>query len=144
MKSFGSLLVFAFLLIAARPAGAVPATDPDYAGVLFAGRIWPLLHDKCLACHGNDEAKIKGGLDLRTRAELLLGGDSDKPAIVSGQPSESPLYLAVTRTHADFEAMPPKEADKLSAEQIDWLKEWITAGAPWPARAGGWPRWRRR
>ena len=122
-----SALLFTFAPLAA-------AASPD-ADALFVRRVLPLLQDKCLACHGNDEAKIKGGLDLRTRAELLLGGDSDKPAIVSGQPNESPLYLAVTRTHADFEAMPPKEADKLSAEQIDWLKEWITAGAPWPDAA---------
>jgi len=120
------------LLFTFAPLAAAAAPDAD---ALFVRRVLPLLQDKCLACHGHDEAKIKGGLDLRTRAELLLGGDSDKPAIVSGQPNESPLYLAVTRTHADFEAMPPKEADKLSAEQIDWLKEWITAGAPWPDAA---------
>ena len=135
MKSFGSLLVFAFLLIAARPAGAVPTTDPDYAGVLFAGRIWPLLHDKCLACHGNDEDKIKGGLDLRTFAAAREGGNSDKPAIVPGKPAESPFYLAVTRTHEDWKEMPPKENDRLTPEQIGWIKEWIEAGAPWPEGA---------
>ena len=135
MKSFGSLLVFAFLLIAARPAGAVPTTDPDYAGVLFAGRIWPLLHDKCLACHGNDEDKIKGGLDLRTFAAAREGGNSDKPAIIPGKPAESPFYLATTRSHEDWEAMPPKENDRLTPEQIRWIKEWIEAGAPWPEGA---------
>jgi mono/diheme cytochrome c family protein len=120
------------LLFTFAPLAAAAAPDAD---ALFVRRVLPLLQDKCLACHGNDEAKIKGGLDLRTRAELIIGGDSDKPAIVSGQPDESPLYLAVTRTHADWEAMPPKEPDRLSAQQIDWLKEWITAGAPWPDAA---------
>ncbi len=28
--------------------------------------------------------------------------------------------------------MPPKEADKLNAEQIQWVKDWIAGGAPWP------------
>ena len=102
---------------------------------LFVRRVWPLLNDKCLACHGKDEAKIKGGLDLRSLAETLAGGDSGKPAFFAGQPELSPLYLAVTRTHADWEAMPPKEADKLSAEQIGWIKEWIAGGAPWPDAA---------
>ena len=102
---------------------------------LFVRRVLPLLQDKCLACHGNDEAKIKGGLDLRSLAETLIGGDSDKPALVAGQPEQSPFYLAVTRTHEAWEAMPPKEADKLSAEQIGWIKDWITAGAPWPDAA---------
>ena len=27
--------------------------------------------------------------------------------------------------------MPPKEADKLYAEQLDWVKPWTSAGAPW-------------
>jgi hypothetical protein len=27
---------------------------------LFVRRIVPLFHEKCLACHGKDEAKIKG------------------------------------------------------------------------------------
>lgn len=102
---------------------------------LFVRRVQPLLADKCLACHGRDEAKIKGGLDLRTLAEALRGGDSGKPALVVGQPEQSPFYLAVTRTHEAWEAMPPKEADKLSTEQIGWIKDWITAGASWPDAA---------
>ncbi len=69
-------------------------------------------------------------------ASTLKGGDSGKPAIVAGKPEESPLYLAVTRTHDDdWKAMPPKEADKLYAEQVTWIKEWIAGGAPWPNEA---------
>ena len=120
------------LLLTFAPLAAAASPDAD---ALFVRRVLPLLQDKCLACHGNDEAKIKGGLDLRTRADLMLGGDSDKPAIIPGKPDESPLILAVLRQSEDFEAMPPKEPDRLSAQQIDWLKEWITAGAPWPDTA---------
>ena len=32
----------------------------------------------------------------------------------------------------DWEAMPPKENDKLSAEQVAYIKDWIAGGAPWP------------
>jgi mono/diheme cytochrome c family protein len=135
MKFLSSLLVLTSALVVAQPAGAVPATDPDYAGVLFAGRIWPLMADKCLACHGNDEDKLKGGLDLRTFASAREGGDSGEPSIVPGKPAESPFYLAATRTHDDWEAMPPKENDRLSPDQIGWIKEWIEAGAPWPEPA---------
>jgi mono/diheme cytochrome c family protein len=102
---------------------------------LFVRRVLPVLQEKCLACHGKDEAKIKGGLDLRSLAETLIGGDSGKPALVAGRPEQSPLYLAITRTHDDWEAMPPKENDRLSAEQVSWIKEWIAAGAPWPEAA---------
>jgi mono/diheme cytochrome c family protein len=122
-----AILLIATLLIAAQSLGA--AEDPE---ALFVRRIAPLFSEKCLACHGKDEAKIKGGLDMRTRASLLKGGDSEKPALVAGRPEESPLYLAVTRKHDDWEPMPPKEADKLYAEQVIWIKDWIAGGAPWP------------
>ncbi len=104
----------------------------DEAELLFVRRIQPLLSEKCLACHGNDESDIQGGLDMRSRAKLLKGGDQEKPAIVVGKPDESPIYQAILRTHDDWQPMPPKEADKLYAEQIQWVKDWIAGGAPWP------------
>ncbi len=114
-------------------------TCPAWAGeaeLLFVRRIAPLFAGKCLACHGKDDAKMKGGLDMRTRVSTLIGGDSGKPAFIEGKPEESPLFLAVTRAHDDdWKAMPPKEADKLYAEQVAWIKEWIAGGAPWPDEA---------
>lgn len=102
---------------------------------LFVRRIWPLFQEKCLACHGNDSTKIKGGYDMRTQAAATRGGDSEQPAIVVGQPDQSPLYLAATRNHADWEAMPPKEADRLTPAQLEWIRAWITSGAIWPEEA---------
>ena len=113
-------------------AAATAAAADEKAEQLFVRRIVPLFHEKCLACHGKDEAKIKGGLDMRTLDSTLKGGESKKPGFIAGAPEQSPLYLAVTRQHDDWEAMPPKEADKLYAEQIGWIKEWVAAGAPWP------------
>ena len=82
----------------------------DKTEQLFVRRIVPLLHEKCLACHGNDEAMVKGDLDMRSRAAMLKGGESGEPSLVPGKPEESPLYLAATRTHDNWEATPPKEA----------------------------------
>jgi hypothetical protein len=110
--------------------------DDEKSEALFVRRIAPLFQEKCLACHGKDEAKIKSGYDMRTAAKAFEGGDSGKPAIVRGKPDESPLWLAVTRAHEDdWKPMPPKEADKLYAGQTVWIKEWIAAGAPWPDEA---------
>ena len=105
------------------------------AETLFVRRVWPLFQEKCLACHGNDEDKIKGGFDMRTLAATLKGGESEQAALVPGKADQSPLYLASTRKHDDWEAMPPKEADKLYAEQLAWIKDWINAGAAWPDEA---------
>ncbi|WP_414660576.1 PSD1 and planctomycete cytochrome C domain-containing protein [Horticoccus sp. 23ND18S-11] len=117
-------------LLCGLPLGTF-ASDAE---VLFVRRIQPLLTDKCLACHGNDEAKIKGGLDLRTSAGMLAGGDNGI-VVHPGKAAESPLLLAVQRESDEFEPMPPKEPDRLSAEQIEWLHTWIAAGAPWPDAA---------
>ena len=110
----------------------LPAVDASPGEQLFVRRIAPLLAEKCLACHGQAGEKIKGGFDLRSRAATLRGGDSGKPGFFTGEPERSPLYLAISRTHADWEPMPPKEADKLTVEQIGWVKAWISGGAPWP------------
>jgi mono/diheme cytochrome c family protein len=121
------------LLLLSVLAAVSPVVRADeQAEQLFVRRIMPLFHEKCLACHGKDEAKMKGGFDIRSRAGVMKGGDSEQPSIVSGMPEESPLYLAIRRAHEDWKPMPPKEADKLHAEQIKWVKDWISGGAPWP------------
>lgn len=58
----------------------------DDAEMLFVRRIVPLFHEKCLACHGNDEAEMKGGFDMRTLATMLKGGDSETPGLIAGKP----------------------------------------------------------
>ena len=117
-------------LLSLAAAVSLQAAD-EQVEHLFVRRIVPLFHQKCLACHGEDEAKIKGEFDMRTLASTLKGGESNKPGFVAGKPEDSPLFLAVTRKHDDWEAMPPKEADKLTEEQIGWIKDWIAGGAPW-------------
>ena len=115
MQTKGIQLTSAVLLLVGLWANAVEVP----ADVLFARKIQPLFKVKCLTCHGDDPEKLKGDLDMRTRAGLLKGGESEESALVPNKAMASPLYLAVTRAHeADWSAMPPKENDKLSAEQI--------------------------
>ncbi len=125
------LAAFLFLCFA-----AISTCKADSAAeLLFVRRVVPLFAEKCQACHGGDPQQIEGGFDLGSLAGLLKGGDSEVPAIVPGKPEESPLILASERTHGDWSPMPPKEAERLTTAQIDWIKEWIRAGAPWPSRA---------
>ncbi|RMF44048.1 MAG: DUF1553 domain-containing protein [Planctomycetota bacterium] len=98
----------------------------------FALKIYPLLKAKCFGCHGDDPDDIQGGLDVRTLQGLLHGGESEEPAIVPGDPDASSLYRAVQ--WLDLE-MPPKENDRLTESQIESIRRWIEAGAPWPDEA---------
>jgi len=128
MKSILYTLLFFFAVMPSPARG-------DDAEELFVRRILPLLHEKCLACHGNDSAKINGGLDMRTLVSTRKGRDSEIPGFLSGNPNGSPIYLAVLRTHNEWSPMPPKEADKLNKDQVGWIKDWIAGGAPWPDAA---------
>ncbi|HIG28935.1 MAG TPA: DUF1549 domain-containing protein [Verrucomicrobiales bacterium] len=94
---------------------------------LFAHKVWPLIHSKCLACHGEDKQKAE--LDLRTLETALKGGESG-PALVEGNAEKSLLYLAIQWEDEDLQ-MPPKENDRLTLSQIDYFNQWINAGAPW-------------
>ena len=124
-----------FRVILTTLAFAAALHADDAAESLFVRRVWPLFQEKCLACHGNDAKKIKAGYDMRSLDAASRGGDSGTPALVPGKPEQSPLYLASTRRHDDWEPMPPKEADQLKPEQLAWIQQWITGGAPWPDEA---------
>ncbi|MEZ6124645.1 MAG: DUF1553 domain-containing protein [Planctomycetaceae bacterium] len=91
----------------------------------FETHVRPLLIQHCYECHSGDVHK--GGLVLDSRSGAFAGGDSG-PAVVAGQPDESPLIHAVR--YEDLE-MPPK--GKLPQEKIDRLVQWVQRGAAWPA-----------
>ena len=117
-------------LVFATASMLMAAPDGD---TLFVQRIQPLFKAKCLACHGEEPAKLKSGYDMRDRESLIKGGESGTTAVIPGRPDDSPLFIAVTRAHEDeWKPMPPKQNDKLTAEQVDYIKQWISAGAPWP------------
>jgi len=100
---------------------------------LFVRRIAPLLREKCLGCHGAAPDEIEGSLDLRSFKTMMRGGDSGEPAVTLGKPEESPLLLASRRNDDNWSAMPPKEAEQLSPQQLAWLRDWIATGAAWPS-----------
>jgi hypothetical protein len=125
------ILVATLVGIATTTRAAEPGS-PD-ADTVFATRVLPLLKARCFACHGEDPSKLKGGLDLSSRAGLLRGGESGRTGIVPGKAIDSPLYLAVTRTDDDYAPMPPKENDKLTEADLVALQQWIDGGAPWPS-----------
>lgn len=124
-----------FVLATSALTALAHASAPMEADTLAVLRIQPLLKEKCLGCHGDDPEKIKGDYDMRSVEGLFKGGESGTPAIVPSQPDQSPFYLSVLRTHDDWDAMPPKDNDALSSEQILWIKSWIAGGAPWPDEA---------
>jgi hypothetical protein len=123
--------LFFFALAAATLAAAEPTTSPQRQGTraegaeFFEKEIRPLLVERCHKCHGGP--KVKGGLRLTSRANLLKGGESG-PAVVLGKPDDSLLIKAIR--YNDTPQMPPTE--KLKARDIARLTRWVAMGVPWP------------
>jgi hypothetical protein len=130
LRPLATLLAITVFAASPRTATAARGADDKAATELFLGKVAPLIKTRCLACHGDDPQKLKGGLDLRSREAMLKGGESGEPAIIPGRPDDSVLYLAVTREDPTL-AMPPKENDKLAAEEVAVIRSWIEGGAPW-------------
>jgi mono/diheme cytochrome c family protein len=96
----------------------------------FTTQIQPILSENCYACHGPDEATVEGGLRLDVREYALKGGDNGK-AIIPGNADASILMKRIAHLDPD-EVMPPSDKKKrLSPEQVDLIRQWITEGAEW-------------
>jgi hypothetical protein len=99
--------------------------------VSFDRDVQPILSDKCFACHGPEDASREGGFRLDVEKSALGEADSGARPIVRGNPDESELIRRIT-SEDESERMPPAESHKaLSADEIETLRRWIAAGAPW-------------
>ncbi len=100
----------AFFVVLGVYAFALPVMAVDYVK-----DIKPLLKERCISCHGS--VKQKG--DLRLDAGVLIQKDVHH------------ALLERVASGDEDERMPP-EGKRLSAEQIELLRQWIAAGAPFP------------
>jgi len=117
MKGLGVLLLATTL----APFCAAQATD-DAA---IYKQVQPVLEARCYKCHVD---KMKGGLHIGTREDLLKGGDNG-PAIDTAHLEKSLLLDAISYADSDLQ-MPPD--NKLPDPEIALIQKWIHAGAPMP------------
>ncbi len=95
----------------------------------FEKRIQPVLKERCYTCHSAQAADLKSGFMLDSKAGILKGGDSGKPAIVPNNPDGSLLIQAISHKG---ELKMPLKGEKLSDVQIVDFVEWVKMGAPDP------------
>ena len=94
----------------------------------YEKQIKPILAARCAGCHGAKKQQV--GLRVDTGKGLREGGDSG-PAVVPKDPAKSLLIHAITGTEG-ASLMPP-DGEKLAAEQIAVIRQWIQEGASFPA-----------
>ncbi len=127
---------------------------PTAKEVSFNRDVFPILSDRCFACHGPDSKVRKATLRL-DRAGGVDGAyrtHDGSTAIKPRSLEESELWQRVTSGDVD-QVMPPPHARKkpLSREEQAIIRNWIKAGAPYerfwafvPARNPDIPRVKNR
>jgi formate dehydrogenase gamma subunit len=109
--------VFVPLTPTPLPTPLPTSTPPPDAGRSWEAGIVDLLAERCGTCHGQTAL---GGLNLSTYQSALQGGETG-PAIVPGDTQAS--LLVSVQSEGDHEG-------QLSDEELDFIREWIAAGAP--------------
>ena len=100
-----------------------PATPP----IDFDRQVRPILSDNCFSCHGPDEKKRMVGLHFDTKE----GAFSKAGVITPGDSAHSRMYLRVSNANEAMRMPPPYANRKLTAAQIELIKNWIDSGAKW-------------
>ena len=131
-------LLLTALLVSVSPPAANAALNPNLDGaktseseaqndISFHRDVQPILARHCYRCHG--EEKQKGFLRLDRRAGAKLGGQSGTPVLGGDEQSNAVLQRVISENPA---VRMPKDAEPLSAEEINTLRQWVAAGTPWP------------
>src|SRR5688572_21997574 len=116
-------LIAAILCLPEASSGAEKVDE-----TFFEERIRPVLVEYCYECHSGQSKKLKGRFRLDTALNLQQGGETG-PAIDKADPSKSLLLKVIEYQDADL-SMPPK--GKLPPTELQELRKWILAGAPYP------------
>ncbi len=117
---FSSVVVLGGLLGGSFVANSQAADAPK---VTYADHVLPILRAKCLSCHNTD--KKSGGLDLSNFTAVKTGGGSGE-IFDPGNSGASILWKVIN--HEEEPKMPPN-SDKLPADMLAVIKNWIDGGA---------------
>ena len=106
----------------------VSASTVSAQKVDFNRDVRPIISNRCLACHGPDDAKRQAGLRLDDPDVATKVLDSGHTAIVAGNVSESELVARITSDDESVR-MPPIEFGKpLKPAEIATLQRWVEQG----------------
>ena len=101
----------------------------DAQQVDFNRDIRPILSNRCLACHGPDDAHREANLRLDEAAIATKVLESGRAAIVPGNLDESEMLARITSTD-ESTRMPPAHFGKpLSEAETAKIRLWISQGA---------------
>jgi len=107
---FASLAMLSFATVCRAEKTVSPA-----AALSYSRHVRPILSNNCFACHGPDEE------DRQADVRLDVPGEADLEA----------MFERITSNDPEVMMPPPDSHKKLSAGQIETLKQWIAEDAPY-------------
>jgi uncharacterized membrane protein len=99
----------------------------------FVKDIKPILQDRCVSCHNNEN--FTGDLILQSRA-TAFGERKGGPIIIPGDSAKSLFWAVLNLQDRDPKAMPPV-GHRVPAKEMETIQLWIDQGAEWPEGAAG-------
>src|SRR5258707_605704 len=94
-----TLYLLSLCLCVSVVQNSLAAGKPGPKKLNYQDNIFPILREKCLACHDAD--KIKGGLDMTTFTKLMEGGGSGV-VVKPGDAEGSRLFQTVSHKAQPF------------------------------------------
>ncbi len=93
----------------------------------YSTQVKPIINKNCITCHGG--VKKNGGFSLLFQEEAMANTDAGHPAIIPGDPENSPLIQRLKET--DPELRMPYQKPPLTRQEIKIMEEWVRQGATW-------------
>ncbi len=103
----------------------LPPEDTADVGISFSRDVFPILEDRCVACHEGSNGD--GGYDSTTYDGVINSGDNG-PSVIPGDVDNSLLAQKLLGTQESGDPMPPLIG--LSQRKVQVILDWIAAGAP--------------
>lgn len=110
--------------------GVVLPAVAEPVPVDFNEHVRPILSRHCLACHGPDEGSRQAELRLDVREEAIRDRWGVQ-AIRPGDPDGSEILLRILSDDPRDVMPPPKHGQPLAPREVEVLRGWIEAGAPY-------------
>jgi len=126
-------IVFALIALASTLGVAQAWADGPEAGLDLAVKATGVLRKYCYRCHG-EEFKVPEYNVLDRQSLIRERGDADDRYvyITPGKPDTSRLWDRIGHEQPETGERMPPSGPKPSTSEIDSIKQWITAGAPFP------------
>lgn len=96
----------------------------------YNSEINPILKNKCQKCHlpPDGEGYVETGLNMESY-DTLMNGNVYGKVIIPGDSKRSVLNKLVEGRAGKMMRMPHGDTDKLTAEEIEFIKLWVNQGA---------------